>query len=394
MTSPYGAEGNGMPIDLSQQGPEVRVDPNPELNGSEAETTKKIPNEQDQHEPPKVSSSTCKLVAAHRPEVELPSHRINEIIQYMRDHALIGKFIGLWPTERALRNWINVVWHPKGEITLLLGPKGFFTATFLCLEDRNRVFEGGPYFFNSAGLFLREWVARFNPDKEDLSYAPVWIRLYSLPWEYWGEDSLKSIGSALGDFVKVAEETKADRHTTYASYARICVYMDLKQPLPDKMRLFHEDHDWIQVIDYEHVPFRCRKCHVIGHLFRDCPLNIKPSNQTTQAQQSQDGYTKVPNRRRGNKKAANPPKRNPEGNTKPSTSNSFDALANAEDKDEVMENNSTQNAEKPKAQKVQQEGKKKATSSDTENNPEMEIDNNSTRQEKGKEVANRLEENT
>eukprot|EP00253_Pinus_taeda_P034350 PITA_34350 len=243
---------------------------------------------------------------------------------HLDHHALIGKFIGLWLIERALRNWINVVWHPKGEITLLLGPKGFFTAIFICLEDRNRVFEGEPYFFNSTGLFLREWVARFNPDKEDLSYAPVWIRLFSLPWEYWGEDSLKSIGSALGDFVKVAEETKAVRHTTYASYARICVYMDLKQLLPDTMRLFHEDHDWIQ-----------------------------PSIQNTQAQQSQDGYTKVPNRRRGNKKAANPPKRNPEGNTKASTSNSFDALANAEDKDKVMEEKSAQNAEKPKTQKDQ-----------------------------------------
>ena len=27
----------------------------------------------------------------------------------------------------------------------------------------------GPYFFNSASLYLREWVERFNPDKEDFS---------------------------------------------------------------------------------------------------------------------------------------------------------------------------------------------------------------------------------
>ena len=45
----------------------------------------------------------------------------------------------------------------------------------------------GPYFFNFAGLYLWDWVERFNPDKEDFNWAPVWIRMYSLPLEYWDE---------------------------------------------------------------------------------------------------------------------------------------------------------------------------------------------------------------
>lgn len=95
----------------------------------------------------------------------------------MKDHALIGKFISLWPTEKALGSWKNVKWHPKGHITLQLGPKGFFTATSNYPEDRNRVLDGGPYFFNAVSLFLRGWVECFDPDKEDLSWALVWICL-------------------------------------------------------------------------------------------------------------------------------------------------------------------------------------------------------------------------
>lgn len=243
----------------------------------------------------------------------------------MRDHALIGKFIGIWPNEKALRAWINVKWHPKGHITLHLGPKGFFTAVFNCLEDRNRVFKGGPYFFNSVGLFLREWIEQFNLDKEDLSWVSVWIRLYSLPSEYWEEDSLKAIGKVLGDFVKVAEDTKTQRYT---SYARICIYMDLKQPLPDTVSLFHEDVECIQLIDYEHFPFRCRKCHELGHLFRDCPLNSKPSAPNDQENTLSDGFTKVTNQRRGNKKPVAPTKTPSGVQSKPSTRNSFEALAN------------------------------------------------------------------
>lgn len=104
--------------------------------------------------PKKASSPTCKLIATERPKIELPSHRINAQIQYMKDHALIGKFIGFWPTEKALQGWITSKWKPKGHVTLQLGHKGFFTATFNCLEDRNRVLDGGPYFFNATGLYL------------------------------------------------------------------------------------------------------------------------------------------------------------------------------------------------------------------------------------------------
>ena len=168
----------------------------------------------------------------------------------MRDHALIGKFIGLWPTEKALRGWIAAKWKPKGYITLQLGPKGFFTTIFNCLEDRNKVLDGGPYFFNATGLFLRGWVERFNLDKEDLNWAPVWICLYSLPMEYWDEETLQVIGNSLGEFVKIVEETKLRRYT---SYARICVYMHLNKALPYAVSIFHDDVKWVQLIDYEHV---------------------------------------------------------------------------------------------------------------------------------------------
>ena len=131
----------------------------------------------------------------------------------------------------------------------------------------------GPYLFNSTGLYLREWVERFNSDKEGLSWAPVWIRIYSLLAEYWDEDSLKDIGNGLGEFIKSAEETKLRRYT---SYACICIFMCLDMALLDSVSLFHDDYEWIQPLDYEHVPFHCRKCHALGHLFRDFPLNAKP----------------------------------------------------------------------------------------------------------------------
>ena len=101
------------------------------------------------------------------------SANIMEKIEFMTDHALIGKFIGLQPSEKALLWWINSTWKPKGHYDFHLGLKGFFTIYFISQEDWNRIIDGGPYFYYSVGLFLRPWKEKFCPEKEDMRIAPV-----------------------------------------------------------------------------------------------------------------------------------------------------------------------------------------------------------------------------
>jgi len=272
----------------------------------------------------------CIPKSAEIPSLVLKSANLRGKIQYMKDHALIGKFIGIWPNEKALQWWIQTYWKPKGHIDLQLGAKGFFTVIFFNVEDRNRVFEGGPYFFNSAGLFLRYWKEKFNPDREDMTVAPVWVRLYSLPTEYWLPEILEDIGNTLGSFVKISEQTKLSRYT---SYARICVYMNISNDLPEAINLSWEDEAWTQPLDYEHIPFRCRKCHKHGHLFRDCPMNNPPETSKAKETKDSEGFTKVNNKRRNPKKL-----QSPEVKGTINTSNSFDVLSNVPE-EEIKQNN-------------------------------------------------------
>ena len=193
----------------------------------------------------------------------------------MRDHALIEKFVGIWPLEKALLWWINVTWKPLEQFNLHLGAKGFFTVIFLNLEDKNRIFERGPYFFNSVGLFLRPWKEKFNPDSEDLYFFPISIRLYSIPSEYWHENILEALGNSIGEFVKIVVQTK---RMWYTSYATICIYMNIAKELPKGINLCWEEEYWYQSIDYEHILFRCRRCREHGNMLNNCPKN----NPTTQ----------------------------------------------------------------------------------------------------------------
>ena len=103
----------------------------------------------------------CHPKAAKIPEIITQEPDIEVYRDYMKEHAVICKFMGIWPSERALKGWIQAKWNPKGTIELQLGSKEFFTVVFALLEDKDRIFEGGPYFFNSVGLYMTFWKENF-----------------------------------------------------------------------------------------------------------------------------------------------------------------------------------------------------------------------------------------
>lgn len=77
--------------------------------------------------------------------------------------------------------------------------------------------------------------------------------------------------------------------------------MDLSGALPDEIILEVYDEEWVHVVDYEHVPFRCHKCHEHGHLYRDCPLNKLESNQKNTTSKDLEGFAKVGGKGKGGK---------------------------------------------------------------------------------------------
>lgn len=84
--------------------------------------------------------------------------------------------------------------------------------------------------------------------------VPIWIGLYSLTLAYWLLESLKAIDSKLGKFIKISDATLKGKYT---SFTRICVEMELYGALPNVIILEVYVEEWVQVVDYENVPFKC-----------------------------------------------------------------------------------------------------------------------------------------
>ena len=110
----------------------------------------------------------------------------------------------------------------------------------------------------------------------------------------------------------------------YASYNRICIYMDIMKDLPEGINLSWDDEDCFELLDYEQIPFRCRHCHEHGHLFRECPENNPNNQQKGKDVKDVDGFPKV--FRKKEKKRTTKRSQGPKVNKKPISSNTFDVL--------------------------------------------------------------------
>lgn len=96
-----------------------------------------------------------------------------------------------------------------------------------------------------------------------------------------------AISNKLGRIVKISE---AIRRRKYTSFARICMEMDLWGALLDEVILEVFDEEWVQIVDYEHIPFRCRRCHEHEHLFRDCPQGKVENNSKANTMKKTDSF--------------------------------------------------------------------------------------------------------
>jgi len=88
----------------------------------------------------------------------------------------------------------------------------------------------------------------------------------------------------------------------YTSYVRIWIEMDVSGALPEAINLEFRDEEWIQSIEYEQIPFRCRRFHEHMHLLRECPLNKKSERENSKQHQDEDSFVRPNHIGRGNKR--------------------------------------------------------------------------------------------
>lgn len=155
----------------------------------------------------------CLECCEERPKLVIPLEMIAEDIDYYSKHALLCKFMGMQVYLQFLESWAQRTWMPEGEMEVMLLANNFFMVSFNCLADRNKAFEGGPYFHNQIRLFIKPWHAGFNPAEELPNRVPVWVRLPKFSVECWQDDVLHLLASMLGKPVGASQQTQVKKVT-------------------------------------------------------------------------------------------------------------------------------------------------------------------------------------
>lgn len=106
--------------------------------------------------------------------------------------------------------------HSTDGLNIYLLARSLFVVVYYNTEDKQNIYESGPWFWGNVGLFMQPFPATFDPITVSISMAPVWVRLPNLPLHLWNLPMLSSIGNALGKFYRHNPESINFYKTTYA----------------------------------------------------------------------------------------------------------------------------------------------------------------------------------
>ena len=152
------------------------------------------------------------------------------------------------PEIRVLtKGWFSFILKNKGEVDAVL--------------SRQWSMLGVP-------IVLKSWSPFFDSKMENFDKEPLWVKLPGFPMNLWNETRFAEIGNYLGEYVC---SDYSHHETGKYTVAKIMVKIDLRLGLSAEINVQSKDGDFVQILDYVGVPFKCHRCHVHGHLVASCP---------------------------------------------------------------------------------------------------------------------------
>lgn len=235
----------------------------------------------DSNIPPRAETNSIESIM----NIDLPVE-IEEDIALWREMAIIGRFIGARITRMQTRDWIRENWSQ--DVVLKFIPKGFFIAVFREETVRNKILNQQNWVFGVAHLYLQPWQPNFDPVSLAMYKEPIWIRLYNLPMEYWGDSSLECIGRSLGTLLVVDEEIIENDSYLYARIKIVAV-----KKVPSFIYLKADERSWKQQVEVEH-PSPCRDRSVFkDQVAEDCSSFGKSAKKWIQKEGDRKSVTKT-----------------------------------------------------------------------------------------------------
>ncbi|XP_028125477.1 uncharacterized protein LOC114322385 [Camellia sinensis] len=124
------------------------------------------------------------------------------------------------------------------------------------------VLEDGSWFIGGHFILLRKWHSMMKLSKDQLDKIPIWVKVFNVPMEYWDDDGLSRIASAIGEPLYMDRLTA---HGDRVSFAKVCVEIGVNYILPTNFLIKCEGESIEVRVEYLWKPAKCTKCQVFCH---------------------------------------------------------------------------------------------------------------------------------
>ncbi|GJV66366.1 zinc knuckle CX2CX4HX4C containing protein [Tanacetum coccineum] len=190
--------------------------------------------------------------------------------------------------------YVKNTWAKFGLERVML-QNGFFFFQFSTREGMERVLENGSWLIRLVPLLLNIWSPNSMLKKDEITLAPVWVKLHNVPIVAYSEMGLSLITK------KVGRPIMLDAYTSdmclnpwgHNNYTRAFIEVSVAQaflnslvvaiPLPNGKGHTLETIE----IEYEWQPPHCKTCKIFDHTDMHCPKRDKTSTETLVAKEDE-----------------------------------------------------------------------------------------------------------
>jgi hypothetical protein len=191
--------------------------------------------------------------------------------------AVVGKVRGKKLVMAYLKSWVHNYWLPEiSKIPhIILLTRGWFTFVLSSTANVDWVLKK-VWSIIATPTLLKCWTHTFYVKCERVDEEPIWVRLPSLPMQYWNTHQFVAIGNIMGSYLEADISFEV---TGLMKVAHILFLINLRKGLYQDLLIESIVGDFVQTLDYEGIPFRCHRCHVYGNSVENCPISIKGKDQ-------------------------------------------------------------------------------------------------------------------
>ncbi|KAF7113421.1 hypothetical protein RHSIM_RhsimUnG0127600 [Rhododendron simsii] len=204
--------------------------------------------------PPQIRESKV-VVCPPQDVIDQGSDRWNDCV--------VGYFLDKRVPFPLVKNIVMRIWEKFGIYDVLANDQGFFFFQFSKPDAYHSLMGSGLCHIAGKLMILKPWKPQMELTKERLSSIPIWVQFSNIPLEFWTEQGLSYIASALGKPLYADDLTEKGQRL---SFAKICVEITVDSPLLDVIEVEYANGGSSLVkVKYPWTPLRCSECCVFGH---------------------------------------------------------------------------------------------------------------------------------